>query len=235
MLKFARSSIKVRLSVLFPSLSARLCGSNNNMPISRYVALEKNILAMQERRFRSACPLQQIWINVSVNGVHFSASTRSRKLGLLNHSPIHHLRDLELANLDPARQQSIHLLIGSDLFGSLIWIYLLCNLRQGPLGTPTAQKIVFGSYPVLQVLLRTMRTRLRCCFTFQDETQILYYANFGRIRRFLKNYFLKKKTIGMPQYHKNWYNVGWITLTTCRTWYVSVLHAGPAKTMRIYH
>jgi len=50
------------------------------------------------------------------------------------------LRDLELADPDPASREPIHLLIGSDSFGSL----LVCNFRQGPVDTSTAQKTVFG-------------------------------------------------------------------------------------------
>jgi hypothetical protein len=45
-----------------------------------------------------------------------------------------------LADPDIISQRPIHLLIGADLYGSL----LLGDLRQGPLGTPTAQKIAIG-------------------------------------------------------------------------------------------
>jgi len=51
-----------------------------------------------------------------------------------------HLRDLELADPDPASRQPIYLLIGVDLYGSL----LMSDLRQGPLGTPTAQRTALG-------------------------------------------------------------------------------------------
>jgi hypothetical protein len=39
-----------------------------------------------------------------------------------------------------------------------------------------------------------MRTRLRCRFASQNVTSILYYAKFGRMRRFLINYLLRKRT-----------------------------------------
>lgn len=51
-----------------------------------------------------------------------------------------HLKHLALADPDPTQLQPIHLLIGADLYGSL----LLNDLRQGPLGSPTAQLTVFG-------------------------------------------------------------------------------------------
>src|SRR5436190_18985799 len=50
------------------------------------------------------------------------------------------LRDLPLADPNPTSNQPIHLLIGADLYGSL----LLNDLRQGPIGTPTAQSTVLG-------------------------------------------------------------------------------------------
>ncbi|XP_011688402.1 PREDICTED: uncharacterized protein LOC105450317 [Wasmannia auropunctata] len=51
-----------------------------------------------------------------------------------------HLRGLVLADPDPSSRHTIHLLIGADLYGSL----LRNDIRQGPLGTPTAQLTVFG-------------------------------------------------------------------------------------------
>jgi len=51
-----------------------------------------------------------------------------------------HLRGLSLANPNPASKEPIHLLIGADLYESL----LLGDLRQDPLGTPTAQKTELG-------------------------------------------------------------------------------------------
>ena len=51
-----------------------------------------------------------------------------------------HLRDLPLADPNYSNKQPIHVLIGADLYGSL----LLNDLRQGPLGTPTAQLTIFG-------------------------------------------------------------------------------------------
>lgn len=51
-----------------------------------------------------------------------------------------HLRGLPLADSDPTSSHPIHVLIGADLYGSL----LLSDLRQGPIGTPTAQLTVFG-------------------------------------------------------------------------------------------
>ncbi|XP_029159098.1 uncharacterized protein LOC114931287 [Nylanderia fulva] len=51
-----------------------------------------------------------------------------------------HLRDLPLVDLNPSSGHPIHILIGADLYGPL----LLKGLRQGPLGTPTAQLTVLG-------------------------------------------------------------------------------------------
>lgn len=51
-----------------------------------------------------------------------------------------HLRDLKLADPNPSDSSQIHVLIGADLYGSL----LLKDLRQGPLDTPTAQLTVLG-------------------------------------------------------------------------------------------
>lgn len=47
---------------------------------------------------------------------------------------------LALVNSEPASRAPIHLLIGADLYGAL----LMNNLRQDPLGTPTAQLTKFG-------------------------------------------------------------------------------------------
>ncbi|XP_029178110.1 uncharacterized protein LOC114945917 [Nylanderia fulva] len=46
-----------------------------------------------------------------------------------------HLKDLSLADPNPSSKHQIHMLIGADIYGSL----LMRDLRQGPLGTPTAQ------------------------------------------------------------------------------------------------
>ncbi|XP_024886699.1 uncharacterized protein LOC112464122 [Temnothorax curvispinosus] len=51
-----------------------------------------------------------------------------------------HLRDLPLADPDPSCNCPIHVLIGADLYDSL----LLDGLRQGPVDTPTGQLTVFG-------------------------------------------------------------------------------------------
>ncbi|XP_024868384.1 uncharacterized protein LOC112452420 [Temnothorax curvispinosus] len=51
-----------------------------------------------------------------------------------------HLRDLPLADPDPSCNRPIHVLIGADLYGSL----LLDGLCQDPVGTPTGQLTVFG-------------------------------------------------------------------------------------------
>nr|XP_012215649.1 PREDICTED: uncharacterized protein LOC105668053 [Linepithema humile] len=57
--------------------------------------------------------------------------------------PLHewsHLRDLQLADPDPSSRHPIHLLIGADLYGTL----LRNDLRQGPTGSPTAQATALG-------------------------------------------------------------------------------------------
>ncbi|KYN13170.1 hypothetical protein ALC57_14646, partial [Trachymyrmex cornetzi] len=51
-----------------------------------------------------------------------------------------HLQGISFADPDPSSQHRIHLLIGADLYG-----FLLKNgLRQGPIGTPTAQLTALG-------------------------------------------------------------------------------------------
>lgn len=51
-----------------------------------------------------------------------------------------HLKDLQLADGDQTNLSPIALLIGADLYGSI----LREGLRQGPLGSPTAQRTIFG-------------------------------------------------------------------------------------------
>ncbi|XP_029172968.1 uncharacterized protein LOC114941934 [Nylanderia fulva] len=51
-----------------------------------------------------------------------------------------HLQGLSLAYPDPSSRHQIHMLIGADVYGSL----LLRDLRQGPYGAPTAQSTSFG-------------------------------------------------------------------------------------------
>nr|XP_012227877.1 PREDICTED: uncharacterized protein LOC105675368 [Linepithema humile] len=51
-----------------------------------------------------------------------------------------HLRGLSLADPDPFSHHCIHMLIGADIYGSL----LKNDVRQGPYGTPTAQSTAFG-------------------------------------------------------------------------------------------
>ncbi|XP_029167680.1 uncharacterized protein LOC114938093 [Nylanderia fulva] len=51
-----------------------------------------------------------------------------------------HLQGLSLADPDPSSKYQIHILIGADVYGSL----LMRDLRQGPLGTPTAQLTALG-------------------------------------------------------------------------------------------
>ncbi|XP_029178118.1 uncharacterized protein LOC114945928 [Nylanderia fulva] len=51
-----------------------------------------------------------------------------------------HLQGLSFADPDPSSHHQIHLLIGADLYGSL----LLRDIRQGPIGTPTAQLTALG-------------------------------------------------------------------------------------------
>ncbi|XP_018358983.1 PREDICTED: uncharacterized protein LOC108758486 [Trachymyrmex cornetzi] len=51
-----------------------------------------------------------------------------------------HLHGLSFADPDPSSRHRVHLLIGPDLYGSL----LKDGLRQGPIGTPTAQLTALG-------------------------------------------------------------------------------------------
>lgn len=51
-----------------------------------------------------------------------------------------HLTGLSLADENPSDSSPIDLLIGADIYGQL----LLDGLRQGPIGSPTAQRTIFG-------------------------------------------------------------------------------------------
>jgi len=96
---------------------------------------------MRDRRFRSeysfvkeSDPLFPLTAYV-FQGITSYAASQVRFF-----EPWSHLRDFTLVDSDPASQQSIHLLIEADLYGSL----LLGDLCQGSLGTLTAQKTALG-------------------------------------------------------------------------------------------
>jgi len=132
-LKSARYAIKDRLSVLFPSLCVS-DSANDTTTVSKYVASEKIIPCEVEG---CAQPL------VTNPDRCFRTSLRA----LRHRQPRKwwpHLRDLTLADPNPASQEPIHLLIGVDLYGSL----LSCDLRQDLLDTSTVQKPALGSYLV---------------------------------------------------------------------------------------
>lgn len=75
-----------------------------------------------------------------------------------------HLRNLKLADPDPSSNHPIHVLIGADLYGSL----LINDLRQGPIGTPTAQKTVLGlDFPALPGRLTNLPLPRRSFIAFQ--------------------------------------------------------------------
>lgn len=83
-----------------------------------------------------------------------------------------HLRDLPLADPDPSSHHSIQVLIGADLYGSL----LLPGLRQGPPGTPTAQRTVLGwilSGPTGRNLSASGANLILHCVTCEDTNFLL--------------------------------------------------------------
>jgi len=138
--KFTHYLMKDRLSALFPSLSVRFCKQNDNALISKYAALEKTISALRGRRFHLGWPfVQNLNRCLMVNGVrHFNASYAASQIRPLKSWP--HLCDLRLADPNPASQQSIHLLIRTDLYRSL----LLGDLHQAPLIISATQKTAIG-------------------------------------------------------------------------------------------
>ncbi|XP_024886772.1 uncharacterized protein LOC112464165, partial [Temnothorax curvispinosus] len=58
----------------------------------------------------------------------------------VDHELFPHLRDLQLADADPSNQDRINLLIGADIYGSI----LLEGLRKGSETEPVAQRTIFG-------------------------------------------------------------------------------------------
>jgi len=98
-----------------------------------------------------------------------------------------YLRDLTLADPNPTSRQ--YLLIGVDLYGSL----LLSNLRQGPLSISTAQKTTIGW--IISIPTGIALNTVQCRIVFPNITQTrCSVVSFGKMRRFLSNYFLRKKT-----------------------------------------
>lgn len=91
-----------------------------------------------------------------------------------------HLRDLSLADPNPTSNHPIHLLIGADLYGSL----LLGDLRQGPIGTPTAQSTALGwilSGPTAAVRPSHEDASVFNCVSDTDTNSC--YKDFGRTRK----------------------------------------------------
>jgi len=101
-----------------------------------------------------------------------------------------HLRNLELADPNPASRQPIHLL--TDLYGSL----LLSDLRQDSLATSTVRRIAFGWIisSSIRVLLRAARTWHRYHIACRTTTLTHCSVRFGRTRKFLSHGLLGRRT-----------------------------------------
>ncbi|XP_024869854.1 uncharacterized protein LOC112453358 [Temnothorax curvispinosus] len=83
-----------------------------------------------------------------------------------------HLHDLKLADPEPSSRHPIHVLIGADLYGSL----LLNDVRQGPFGTPTAQLTVLGwivSGPTGNASSDTESASVLNCVTCEETNSLL--------------------------------------------------------------
>jgi len=85
-----------------------------------------------------ARPLRQTRTYFPVHGVCISTHYNIRSLA--NSVPPFVAISARSGTGGSESRESIHLLIGADLYGSL----LTGNLRQGPLGTPTAQRTALG-------------------------------------------------------------------------------------------
>ncbi|XP_071629518.1 uncharacterized protein [Temnothorax longispinosus] len=83
-----------------------------------------------------------------------------------------HLHDLKLADPEPSSRHPIHVLIGADLYGSL----LLNDVRQGPFGTPTAQLTILGwivSGPTGNASSDTESASVLNCVTCEETNSLL--------------------------------------------------------------
>lgn len=100
----------------------------------KYTGLAKSRVSLQLAPCAKSAPMFPLTAYVFQRITSYAAS-QIRSLATWPH-----LRDLPLADPNPASQHPIHMLIGADLYGSL----LSGEIRQGPLGTPTAQKTVIG-------------------------------------------------------------------------------------------
>ncbi|XP_070170716.1 uncharacterized protein [Polyergus mexicanus] len=79
-------------------------------------------------------------LHVQCFGERYSGVAKSQVSLTLESYYWPHLRKLSLADPDPFSNHPIHLLIGSDLYGSL----LKQKVKHGPTGTPTAQLTALG-------------------------------------------------------------------------------------------
>jgi hypothetical protein len=125
------------LSFIFESLCRTLqtTGQCTDLPICNFgknytgYARSKVVLGLTPcNKWKPMFPL------TSLRTLHHS---QLRQFGLPNGRP--HLRGLSLVDPNPASREPIYLLIRTDLYG-----LLLGDLRQGPLGTPTALNTELG-------------------------------------------------------------------------------------------
>ncbi|XP_071574714.1 uncharacterized protein [Temnothorax nylanderi] len=78
--------------------------------------------------------------SIPVNALVFSTLTSYCPAQSICSQEYPHLQGLHLADTDPSSRESIGMLIGADLYGSI----LLDGLRRGPSDTPVAQHTIFG-------------------------------------------------------------------------------------------
>lgn len=88
-----------------------------------------------------------------------------------------------IADPNPASSHPIHLLIGADLYGSL----LLGDLRQSLLGTPTARCSIGYYRARLAPLDKLMKAHL-FCNACRTKVQTFCCKNFGKTRKCLSSF-----------------------------------------------
>ncbi|XP_071579521.1 uncharacterized protein [Temnothorax nylanderi] len=86
----------------------------------------------------SACGSE--FYHVNTRALILPTLTSYKQMPKVDHKLIPHLRDLQLADADPSNQDRIDLLIGADIYGSI----LLEGLRKGSETEPVAQRTIFG-------------------------------------------------------------------------------------------
>ncbi|XP_077263140.1 uncharacterized protein LOC143898010 [Temnothorax americanus] len=92
------------------------------------------------RTFITLSPCSSEFYHVNTRALILPTLTSYKQMPKVDHELFPHLRDLQLADADPSNQDRIDLLIGADIYGSI----LLEGLRKGSETEPVAQRTIFG-------------------------------------------------------------------------------------------